>query len=325
MESPSEFPKIPESGGRNQTLEATASMMWTLLFLAYSSKTFTTEFGQGWDASWTVLLIMLPVTLAGLPAVLDKRQGAFRILFTYLLYILLPSIIQLCIHKDTLPFWSHLSDFITVAIIWLPLELRMLSNDLSATGKVTVWGLLTAALNIVNIFTVLRPFSEIPNASGLGFSFKFTLYDVPVAIAMAPVYAITAIALATITRFARFKKPAGLKPERELAAFVGIYMSALTEELLFRGLIQNMLEQRLGHNAVSALLISALAYGVAHLRKTKNGYGPPNLRFALIAVVCGTTSGLVWRWTEKVTASAISHAVGHFVLWRVFLQKPNES
>lgn len=324
FENPRDFPKMPVSGGRGQALESLASTCWTLLFLAYSSSTFVGEFGHGWPAAWTIILVLTPVTLAGTSSILDGRPGAVRILISYLLYVLIPSFLQLTKSEDVNSLNSELSDLATVLIIWLPLELKLLSTDLSPTGKVTVWGLLTAALNIVNIFTVLRPFSALSHARELGYSFKLQASEIGIGMVLAVVCAVLSIPLALLMRFARVKMPSGRKPGIELATFGGLYMSAISEELLFRGLIQNMLEQRLGQNSTLALIISSVLYSLGHISKSKLGFDPPNFRLACLALVSGILCGLSWRLTGKVTGSAITHAGCDYILWRVVLSNRND-
>ncbi|PXF48792.1 hypothetical protein BWQ96_01348 [Gracilariopsis chorda] len=325
MDDADEFPKIPETGGRGHAMEATAAMIWTLLFLAYSSSTFLSEFSRGWAAAWTAFLVIVPVTIAGTPKVLERRPGAVLNLICYMAYGLVPSFIQLMQHADITSLSSEIADLVTVLIIWLPLELKLLSEELSATGKVTAWGLLTAALNIVNIFSVLRPFSTIPNARDLGYTFKVSIPDILVALVCAMVHAFVGMVTATVIRFARFTRPSRLKPEREVLTLLGMYMSGLAEELLFRGVIQNMLEQRLGQDSLIALIVASVAYGVAHLRKPKQGFSAPNIRYAVVTASCGIFCGLAWRITGKVTASAVTHAVGDYLIWRAFLRKSNET
>lgn len=316
-----DFPKMPEPGGRAHLLESSASMCWTLLFLAYSSSTFTSEFSKGWSAAWTMLLVMTPICLAGVPNVLDHRRYAVPNLLAYILYIILPSFLQLSKPAEYPSIHAHVADFLTAVSMWLPLEFGLLSKDISPTGKVTVWGLLTVALNIVNCFKVLRPFSEAENAHSLGYSFKVSPLQIGIAVVCAIFYIVLTIPFAAIIRFGRLKVPPRLTPDKELATFFGLFMSAITEELLFRGVIQNMLEQRIGRYSHIPVALAALAYALANIRKEKLGYMAPNFRFAAVSFVSGFSCGLSWRYTEKVTTSALTRAIGDYVLYRVALSK----
>lgn len=321
MDAPEDFPEISSATSRSQTLEASASTVWTILFFAYSSSTFVSEFGHGWNATWTILFVLVPVTLAGLPNVLDRRSYAIPILVCYYLYILVPAFLQLSKPHDVTSAKSELIDLATVLVIWLPLEFKLLSKSLSPTGKVSVWGLLTAALNILNTFTVLRPFSKLDHARDIGYTFKLTPFDIVVAVLLAVVHIALAVPLALTIRFAKLRQRFTLKQNagREIAAFMGVFMSALTEELLFRGLIQNMMEQRTSPESLLALVGSSLSFSIAHISKNKLGWTPPNFRFAACALLSGLVSGLSWRLTSKVTASAITHAISDYVLYRVLL------
>lgn len=318
---------MEHSSDRGHALEASASTLWTILFMAYSSSTFVSEFGHGWVALWTILLVLTPVVLAGLPNVLDQRRHSVPILVSYVLYVIVPAMLQLCKPDDVRTTRAQLFDVATVLVIWLPLEFKLLSKNISPTGKVTVWGLLTAALNILNTFTVLRPLSRHEFARELGYSFKLSASDVVVSLLFSALYVAAVVPLATATKFAKVRSRLSLRqrPQRELAAFFGMYMSALTEELLFRGLIQNMLEQQTSKNSVLALIGGAFAYAVAHISKSKLGFSSPNYRFALCAFVSGLVCGITWRVTSKVTASGITHVVADYLLYRVLFTKAEQA
>lgn len=116
-------------------------------------------------------------------------------------------------------------------------------------------------------------------------------------------------------RFLKFRQP----PHREAAVFFGMYVSAVTEELLFRGLMQNMAARVHHAPPLAPLLASCLAYSAAHVSKKKMGWRPPNYRFAFLAFVQAIFYGLVWQLTEKVTASALTHAIVDFGMYRMFL------
>lgn len=320
MDRNTELPEMPKQGGRGHALESLASMCWTLLFLAYASSTFLSEFGTGWYAAWTIALVAAPVTLAGLPGVAEGRPRAIPTLATYIAYVVVPSVLQLIKPNAPASLAAELCDLATVLIIWLPMEFKLLSVDLSPTGKVTVWGLLTAALNIVNCFSVLRPF---PAPRALGYTYKLTPSDVALAALLAGLYCVVAIPIAIATGFARFRLPREVDPKKEVAIFLGLYFTGVCEELLFRGLIQNMFEVRLGSDSLIALAAASAAFAAVHLRKAKQGFSAPNWRFALLAFMAGIVYGLVFRLTGKVTASAVAHGAANYLLWRTAFDKPN--
>ena len=101
-----------------------------------------------------------------------------------------------------------------------------------------------------------------------------------------------------------------------LAEFAGIlWVVALSEEFLFRGLLQQWIGQWTG-SSWGALILASIIFGSAHL----GFHGPfPNWRFAFVAASFGLCCGLAWRESRTIQASMITHALGA-TLYRVFFQ-----
>ncbi|MBN1579705.1 MAG: CPBP family intramembrane metalloprotease [Anaerolineae bacterium] len=90
---------------------------------------------------------------------------------------------------------------------------------------------------------------------------------------------------------------------------------ALPEELLFRGIIQNLLRKRLKRDWL-ALLLAATIFGLAHLNNATPGFPIPNWAYVLMAALAGLAYGGVWMRSKKVTASAITHMLVNLI-WDV--------
>ena len=90
--------------------------------------------------------------------------------------------------------------------------------------------------------------------------------------------------------------------------FFGIYFTiAIPEELLFRGILQNLLCRsiRRGHADMYGLLIAALIFGASHLH-----HAPvPNWRYAILATLAGVFYGYTYRNRQRISASALTHAL----------------
>lgn len=101
-----------------------------------------------------------------------------------------------------------------------------------------------------------------------------------------------------------------------LGEFAGIlWVVALSEEFLFRGLLQQWMEQWTG-SSMAALTLASILFGIAHL----GFHGPfPNWRFAIVAGLFGLCCGLAWRESRSIQASMVTHALGA-TLYRVFFQ-----
>src|SRR6202007_2201506 len=76
--------------------------------------------------------------------------------------------------------------------------------------------------------------------------------------------------------------------------FAGIFFfTALPEEFLFRGLIQNWIERRTRRQALR-LGNASVIFGASHLN---NGPPVPNYKYFLMASVAGLFYGRAWRQT----------------------------
>ena len=101
-----------------------------------------------------------------------------------------------------------------------------------------------------------------------------------------------------------------------IATFFGIlWVTALSEEFFFRGLLQQWFSDWT-RSGVAALVMASVLFGAAHL-----GWSHifPNWRFALVAAVFGLFCGLCWKETRSVQASMVTHAIGA-TLYKVFFQ-----
>lgn len=341
---PSMPSRSPSANTLSHTLEASASTVWSLLFLAYSSSTFVSEFSPGWAGLWTLALVCLPLLLTGIPNILDKRPHAVSVLLSYIAYVVVPSLLQLCkpsLSSDVQQYSSTnvAIDVITVAVIWLPLHLRMLSRSLSVTQKVA-WPMLIAALNIVNMFTILVPF---PSSHPLGYTYKLGPFDFATALTFAIPAVVAVVALVVVSRFAKLRRYTNNNPfassggtaskknrARLVATFFGLFMNALAEELLFRGLIFNVVALHLAKSSTTTpqeeiwspmvpTFVSSTMFALGHLSKSKLGFDAPNFRFAGCAFVASVFYCMVWFLTSKVTVVAITHAIVDFTVYHILV------
>jgi len=92
------------------------------------------------------------------------------------------------------------------------------------------------------------------------------------------------------------------------------FFVALPEELYFRGLIQNLLERRMGRN--SALIAASILFGLSHFNKRTTFF---NWRYVILAAVAGFFYGRAWRERKRLFASSITHATVDTV-WSVWFR-----
>jgi membrane protease YdiL (CAAX protease family) len=90
--------------------------------------------------------------------------------------------------------------------------------------------------------------------------------------------------------------------------FIGIYLTvAIPEELLFRGILQNLLVRTIhrGPRGLYGLLTASVVFGTAHLHHPPR----PNWRYAILATMAGIFYGNVYRTRQRLCASALIHAL----------------
>jgi membrane protease YdiL (CAAX protease family) len=91
---------------------------------------------------------------------------------------------------------------------------------------------------------------------------------------------------------------------------VGIlFFTAWPEELLFRGLLQNLLSRAMG-NDLAGWLAASVLFGFSHITNLHF----PNWRYVLLASIAGLFYGWTWRKTGSIFASTVVHGSVD-VLW----------
>ena len=100
-----------------------------------------------------------------------------------------------------------------------------------------------------------------------------------------------------------------------IASILGIlFFIAWPEELLFRGLLQNMLS-RASKSDLAGWWTASLLFGFSHI--TNGGF--PNWRYVLLASIAGFFYGWTWRKTNSIFASALVHAAVD-ILWHLLFR-----
>jgi hypothetical protein len=94
--------------------------------------------------------------------------------------------------------------------------------------------------------------------------------------------------------------------------------TAIPEEILFRGILHNWLQRRLGdRRPVVALILSSVVFGAAHLNNSAGVFGTPNYMYMVFATIAGLAYGIAWM-RSGITAAALLHAAVD-AIWHFFL------
>ncbi len=91
------------------------------------------------------------------------------------------------------------------------------------------------------------------------------------------------------------------------------FFVALPEELFFRGLVQNLLERRMGRTG--ALVLASIIFGLSHFNKR----AVFNWRYVILATIAGMFYGRAWREQRRLFASSVTHSTVDAV-WSIWFR-----
>ena len=131
------------------------------------------------------------------------------------------------------------------------------------------------------------------------------------------IYGLIGLPVGLLMGFLRFNPTMPILVDFIGGILAGYLLVALIEEVLFRGVIQNLIAKRFKNNT-AALIIASMIFGLAHLNNATQGFPTPNWAYVLMATLAGLAYGWVWQRTEKVTASAMTHMMVNLI-WGIVL------
>lgn len=205
-------------------------------------------------------------------------------------------------------------DLLAVVFLYLPVELAALARAwLPIYSDVPSPAHAFTKLFAMNL--ILFSFLAVRPLDGIGFTFRLGRRDVVQALIAFSWFFPVALIFSSATGFVPFE-PHWPDPVLIVPVILGVtFMVALPEEVLFRGLIQNLMQRTTStaRGRLMALLVASLIFGLSHL----NNHPTFDWRYVFIASVAGIAYGTVYNRTGKVTAAAITHALIDIV-WRLF-------
>ena len=227
---------------------------------------------------------------------------------TLALYLLVPLLIVLLTRTRSNRF--HWQEWLVALVLWLPLDFGLMTGVWTWPGGGLAYGMSALVGTCLGVLCVVC----LQGLDGVGYRWRLRVVDVRVAAGYFAVFVPVAIALGVVTGFIqpaeRFASPGAL-----LLMALGIFVFiAVPEELLFRGIIQNLLEKEIGRPGL-ALGVAAVIFGAAHLNN-----GPsPDWRYFLLATLAGVVYGRAYARTRNLMAPALVHTLVD-VAWRGFFR-----
>jgi uncharacterized protein len=249
-----------------------------------------------WAALGLPLLLLIPYFIYTLTANALSWIGFLKLLA----YILAPTLLLLPdrLHTANRVGWR---DFAAMAALAVPVGGGWLGGVWRAPGSLPLFRPLYSVCAGGYAFLAVR------NLQNVGYRLIPRWKDLVAGSANFIGFVIVGIPTGYVLHFIRFHAR-GASPLSFAVQFVGTYvMIAIPEEFLFRGILQNFLEQsiRSERKGSYALVIASVIFGLSHLHHPP----VPNWRYGIMAALAGLFYGNAYRERRRVPACAFTHTL----------------
>lgn len=209
-----------------------------------------------------------------------------------------------------------------ILFLWLPFDLHLVTRRPNAIRDALDWPIIALAAVIIGlVFWV-----GLHQLEGTKTKFRFSFRDLGTVMVALLCLAAMMVPLGYAIGFLRFGEfwATELPSSSVLAVLwnhvvtwkfltyvIKIYVTiALSEEFLFRGIIQNMLDCTLSSKMIS-LTLGSLIFGAAHLNNGATSLHPAgwNWSYMLMASLAGLAYGWVFRRTASILYPMLLHAL----------------
>ncbi len=276
-------------------------------YLSFATTSFARDLGW-WmrRSSNAVLLQIFAFFLAGyLVYAVGTSSFAWGSLARIAAFVAVPTLLVLPVRRRADVTWL---DWLAIAAIWMPFDFGLLKDIWTWPAGGAAYLLNTVmAINLAMIlFVSWRGFA------GVNFRFSMERKDVKVALLGFGGFLAVALPFGLATEFIGFHPQ--VDPVKAFLTPIGFFFFVgIPEELLFRGLVQNLLQKRLGR-PILGLVVSSVIFGATHLNN-----GPlPDWRYFVLATIAGLFYGFIYMRTKSLAVPALVHAMVDSV-WVLFL------
>jgi membrane protease YdiL (CAAX protease family) len=209
-------------------------------------------------------------------------------------------------------------DFLAVLSAWLPVEFGLL-HGLWAKGTADPSYLIGKTLSLS---VLLMGYVAIRPLEGLGYRWRIKLEDFGVAVVALSAFLLFAVPAGLLTGFVVWD-PHYLSLSAMIFRGLGIGLFiALPEEILFRGVIFNLLQKWTAgrYGPLPALLVSSFIFGLSHL----NNFPYGDMRYVILATYAGFWYAWCYLKTGNLMGSVLTH-MGVDLIHKIFLVTPQGS
>lgn len=293
-------------GGRSFVATLATFALLLAGMLLFAARGFVERFAAaaGAGSAWLLgvgLFLTYFVYALGTGTISFARFGAMAI------FIFLPLAILATAGNASAGCWQ---DFFTVAAVWVAVKFGPSHWMWPFPGGrlAYVFTVLVAVNVAIAGFVILRRVKGVGYSIGWGSGWTFSIFSSLVLLSC------IAIPLGIKMHFIAFEPRWEQWKSLPFVALGILFFTAWPEELLFRGLLQNMLA-RASKSEFAGWWTASLLFGFSHM---PNG-GFPNWRYAILASIAGFFYGWTWRRTGSIFAAAVVHATVD-VLWHLFFR-----
>lgn len=253
-----------------------------------------------------LLVFLLPGWLAGVYAVyaLGAAHLSVQRFLAGLAYFEWPVLLCGLARRRPAACWL---DYLAVVSLWVPIELRWAHR---------LWPYPPAGTHLLSILagvnTAVASFLFLRRLEGIGYCLDWARgYGRAVALHFG-LFALIAIPLGEMIHFIRFSPSWSRLQALPVTALGILFFTAWPEELLFRGLLQNLLS-RTCRRSWAGWVVASVIFGFSHINN-----GPfPNWRYVFLASIAGLFYGRAWSRTGSLTPACLVHALVD-VTWHTF-------
>jgi membrane protease YdiL (CAAX protease family) len=197
-------------------------------------------------------------------------------------------------------------DVIALAIVGLPVEFGWIGGSFPHPG-------LSALPKFLLVDSALYAFLVVRRLEGVGYDFRARARDLAIGLRECSYFAPIAIALGIGVGFLAPHGAMTSMSSASVALLITFFFVAIPEEVFFRGLLQNLLEPRIGYP--SSLFVAAVIFGLSHFNKPL----PFNWRYVLLGTIAGIFYGRAWHDRRRLLSSATTHTLVD-VIWSLWFR-----
>lgn len=283
-------------GGRNFAATVTVFVFYFLVMLIFAARGVSQSLAARFGSTGAVLLCA-SAFLAYLVYAFGTGTFAFLRAGAVALFVFLPVALASSAVRKPTGTWQ---DFLILAGIWAAVKFgpSHFVWPYPSARLAYVFTVLLAVSVALAAFVLLRRIDGIGYTIGWGPRWGVYVFGSFIA------FAFIAILLGMETHFIAFSPQWHTWRSLVLTSLGIFFFTAWPEELLFRGLLQNILS-RASKSDLAGWWTASVLFGFSHI----TNLGFPNWRYVVLASIAGIFYGWTWRKTGSIFASAIVHAL----------------